>query len=193
MLADLVHLDDVLVPDLGGGARLAQEPLAGRRRGRQLRGHYLHRHDPLEHVVERPEDDAEPALAEDFQHLVVPDPAERVGSPGRPEEPEGDLVVVRRALGLAGPRHRHIVRGRARVVDLGSRVVRVADGRPGHEPAGPVAGGQQSLEALAQGRVVATGLGEVGRAVGGGEFQGGGKDGFFAHGPEPRRVRIARK
>ena len=58
---DLVDLHDVLVPHLGRRPGLAQEPLAGRRRGGHLRGHHLDRDDPLQHVVERPEDDAEAA------------------------------------------------------------------------------------------------------------------------------------
>ena len=95
LLADLVHLHHVLVPDLGRRPGLAQEPLAGRRGGGHLRGQHLHRHDPLEHVVERPEDDAEAALAEHLEHLVVPDPAERVGPGGRRQEPERHLVVGR--------------------------------------------------------------------------------------------------
>ena len=46
----------------------------------------------MQHVVERPEDDAEPTLAEHLEHLVVPDPAQRVGPRGRSQEPEWHLV-----------------------------------------------------------------------------------------------------
>ena len=95
LLADLVDLHHVLVPHLGRRPGLAEEPLAGRRGGGHLRGQHLHRDDPVEHVVERPEDDPEPALAEHLEHLVMPDPAERVGPGGRREEPERHLVVVR--------------------------------------------------------------------------------------------------
>ena len=94
LLLDRVDVDDVLVPDGGGGAGLAQEALAGRRGGRQPRGHDLDRDDALQHLVERPQDDAEAALAEDLQHLVVPQAAERAGPGGRLQELEGALFVV---------------------------------------------------------------------------------------------------
>ena len=42
--------------------------------------------DPVEHLVERPEDDPKPAPAEDLEDLIVPDPAERVGAGGRLQE-----------------------------------------------------------------------------------------------------------
>jgi len=44
-----------------------------RRRSGQLRSQDLQGHHALQHLVEGPEDDAEAALAEDLQHLVVPE------------------------------------------------------------------------------------------------------------------------
>ncbi len=148
LLADLVHLHHVLVPHLGRRPGLAQEPLAGRRGGGQLRGQHLHRDDPVEHVVERPEDDPEPALAEHLEHLVVPDPAERVGPGGRRQEPERHLVVGPSAPLLegdrAGGRGVVVVRGDRRAIEEAVRLVVGAEQRldPGPQlgiaAAGPV-------------------------------------------------------
>ena len=80
---DLVHLHHVLVADLRGRAGLAQKAFARRRRGGDRWGHHLDRHHALEHFVEGPEDDAEAALAENLEHFVMPDPAERIGPGGR--------------------------------------------------------------------------------------------------------------
>ena len=66
LLLDREHLHHTLVPDRGRRPGLAEEPLAGRGRGRQRRGQHLDRDDALEHLVERPEDDPEPAPAEDL-------------------------------------------------------------------------------------------------------------------------------
>ena len=57
------------------------------------RRQHLERHHALQHLVERPEDDAEAAPAENLQHLIVSDPAERIGTGGRGEE--GEVIVVR--------------------------------------------------------------------------------------------------
>ena len=56
--------------------------------GRQLRGHHLDRDDPVELLVEGPEDDPHPAAADDLRDLVVPQPAERLGLRRRSEEVE---------------------------------------------------------------------------------------------------------
>jgi hypothetical protein len=47
----------------------------------------------VQHVIERPEHDPAPALAENLEYLVVPDPAERIGARGWLEEPKRHLIV----------------------------------------------------------------------------------------------------
>ncbi len=85
LFGDLVDLHDVLVPHRGRRAGLAEETLARRGGGRQLRRQHLDRDHAVQHVVEGAEDDAEAAVAEDFQDLVMAHPAERVG-PGREQK-----------------------------------------------------------------------------------------------------------
>ena len=55
----------------GGGPGLADEPLAGRRRGGQLRGQHLDGDHAVQLLVEGLEHDAHAALADDLEHLVV--------------------------------------------------------------------------------------------------------------------------
>ena len=91
-----IHLDDVLVPNLGRGPGLAQKPLAGGRGGSDLRGQHLDRDHALQRLVEGTEHDAEAPLAENFEHLVMPDAAERIRTGGRLQEIEGAVRVITR-------------------------------------------------------------------------------------------------
>jgi hypothetical protein len=43
-----------------------------RRYGSQLRREHLDRDDSLQHLIERPKNDAEATAAQDFEHLVMP-------------------------------------------------------------------------------------------------------------------------
>ena len=100
---------------------LAEEPLAGRRGRGQRRGQHLDRDDALEHVVERAEHDADAAAAEDLEHLVVPEPAERVRAPGRREEAERVVRCRRRRLpGACGWGRRRASTLRARNARVGA-------------------------------------------------------------------------
>jgi hypothetical protein len=170
LLGHLVHLHHVLVPHLGARLGLAQEPLPGRRRGGQHRGHHLHRHDPLQHVVEGPEDDPERPLPQHLEHLVVADAAERVGPGGRGEERQ-------RVVGLGRP----VAVGR-----LGhGREAFGGDGGALHERPGLVVGREEAIDPLARRRVGARLVEEGGPLGRVGLFQGGGEDRFVGHGPVP--------
>ena len=72
--------------DGGGRPRLADEALPGRAAARQLRGQHLDGDEAVQLVVEGPQHDAHAALADDLQHLVMPQPAERIGPVGRDQE-----------------------------------------------------------------------------------------------------------
>ena len=98
LLLDRVHLDDVLVPNLGRRPGLAQKPFAGGRGGGDLRAQHLDRDHALQRLVEGAEHDAEAALAEDFEHLVMSDAAEGIGPGGRLQEIEGAVLVVARSF-----------------------------------------------------------------------------------------------
>ena len=101
LLLDGIDPDDVAVPDAGGGAGLAQESLPRRRGGRQPRVEHLEGHDAVQRLVEGPHHDAEAAPAEDLQHLVMAQSAQRPRPRGRLEEFEPQrLLVLRPFLGL---------------------------------------------------------------------------------------------
>ncbi len=96
LLLDRIHLDDVLVPDLGRRPGLAQKPLAGGGSGGDLRGQHLDRDHAVQRFVERAEHDAEPALAEHFENLVMSDPADGVRPGRRLQEIEPAILVFAR-------------------------------------------------------------------------------------------------
>lgn len=70
LFIDGVDGDDVLVPDGGGGAGFTEEALPGRPLRHQLRGEHLHRHHPVQLLVESTEDRAEPPLPQHLQKVV---------------------------------------------------------------------------------------------------------------------------
>jgi hypothetical protein len=198
LLLDGVDVHDVLVADGGGGAGLAQEALAGRRGGGQLRGHDLDGDHPVQPLVERLQHDAEAALAEHLQHLVVAQPAQRAGLAGRLQEAQDVLfpVAVRLALGLVRAQpvvsHRHVFLSfRVRLQGHGAFGLREAGrhllaGRHVQERAGTLVGRQQRLDPAPQSRVAGTGPAQVGRALGRvGDFQRGEEDRLLGHGAAP--------
>ena len=154
---DGVDGDDVVVADGGRGPGLAGEPLAGGGAGRQLRGHHLDRHHPVQLLVERPEHDPHPAPADDLLHLVVAQPAERPGLVGRVEE-------VERFGGLVG--RGRVSASRRRIP--GRPILPPRDWMAGFARKSPAASWdrEQRLDPLAQGRVTGAGLVQVGRALG---------------------------
>jgi hypothetical protein len=83
---DGVNADNVVVADRGGDPGLADEALVGRVAVGQVRGQHLDGDDTLQPLVERLEDDAHAALADDSQHLVMAKPAERARFPRRGQE-----------------------------------------------------------------------------------------------------------
>ena len=91
---DRVDGDNLVVGDGGRGAGLAGEPAASGAAGRQLRGHHLDRHDPVQRLVERAKYNTHPAATDNLQHLVVPQSPDRPRLVGRFEEAE-HLVAVR--------------------------------------------------------------------------------------------------
>ena len=90
--------DDVIVADGGRGAGLAQEAFAGGGAGGQLRGHHLDGDDPVQDLVEGPQYHTHPAPADEVEHLVVAEPAQRVGTLRGAQEVEGIAVLVVRLL-----------------------------------------------------------------------------------------------
>ena len=83
---DGVDGDDVVVADGGGGPGLADEPLAGGGADASQRGQHLDGDDAVQLVVEGPQHDAHAAAADDFQDLVMAQPAQRVAARGRLEK-----------------------------------------------------------------------------------------------------------
>src|SRR6266550_3812735 len=83
LLFDGVNVNDVLMPDRGGGTRLAHETLACWRGGGQARRHDLDSDHAVQFLVVGLHDGAEAPLAEKLQHLVMPQPAERSRLRGR--------------------------------------------------------------------------------------------------------------
>ena len=161
LLGDLVHLHHVLVADLRRRPGLAQEALAGRRGGGQLRGQDLDRHHALQHLVERPEDDAEAALAEHLEHLVVPEPAERVGPGGRGQEPQPS------DSSSAGRFRRHGIRPAMATVSSIDRSRPRSAGRRVVQEAGRLdVGGEQGLDPPAEPGVPAASPVQVGGSGG---------------------------
>src|SRR5262249_38477531 len=143
--------DHVVVADGGGRPGLPHEPLPGGGAGGQGGVEDLEGDDPVQLVVERPQDDPEPAAADDLQHLVVPQPAERARLGGRRQEVERVRVAGGEVLG-GGP-----VEDRVRaVVGRQQRVEPPAEGGVGgagvvqeHRPLGrgrPLQGGQEQLQ-----------------------------------------------
>jgi hypothetical protein len=76
LLLDPVHLDDVLVPNLGRPPCLAQKPFAGGRGGGDARGQHFDRDHALQHVVEAAEHNAEAATTEDFESFIMSNASE---------------------------------------------------------------------------------------------------------------------
>jgi hypothetical protein len=107
VLADVQDRDDVVVVELGGGAGLAQEPLAVDSAGGERRLERLDRDLAAEPRVLGEVHRAHPALAELAEHEVLADPRrERVGAgvrAGRGPAP-GDRLVGRRGRVGAGAR-----------------------------------------------------------------------------------------
>jgi hypothetical protein len=186
LFLDGVDADDVLVFHRCRRAGLTQEPLPRRRRGGQLRVHQLDGYHPVQLVVERPDDDAERTAAEDFVHLVMPQPAQR--SRGRRCLQQhaqvgqrivgGGIVLIVRGLHQHHRRQRrgrHLFQGRGfqEVPRRGVRLQERFDLRP--QPGVTSAGVVQ--ERLALGRI--------------GNFQGGQEDRLFGHDRNPREPRTA--
>jgi hypothetical protein len=173
LLLDRVNGDDVLMADRGGGAGFAQEALARRRGGGQVRGHDLDRHRPVQFPVERFQHGATTALAKHFQHLVVTQPAQGFRFRGRLQEAE-DVRPDPGLLGGGGI----LPRGWGQLLDGGAL----------QEVARLVVAAEQGLDPLPQGSVVAAGLVEVRGPLGGGALaERNFKDGFFGHGSVPNR------
>ncbi len=71
MFLDRVDVDDALVANGGGGPRLTQEALTGRRGGGQFRGHHLDGDRPVQRLVERLQNDAAATPADECLELVM--------------------------------------------------------------------------------------------------------------------------
>ena len=82
-----VNLDHVIVPDLGRGARLADEPnpVASVSQGRT---EDLQSHHPVQHVVAPLEDDPHSPVAQKLEHAIGAQRAEVSFMAGRPEKLE---------------------------------------------------------------------------------------------------------
>ena len=108
LVLDGVDGDHILVADGRGRPRLAEEPLAGRRGRGQERRHELDGDEPVQLLVERLDHGPEAAVAQDLQHLVMRQPAQRAGLLRWLQEAQGALDIVAalvvERLDHAGPR-----------------------------------------------------------------------------------------
>jgi len=80
-----VNLHHVIVPDLGRGARLADEPNPVASVG-QGRTEDLQSHDPVQHVVAPPQDDPHSPVAQELEHAIGAQRAKVSFMAGRPEK-----------------------------------------------------------------------------------------------------------
>ena len=170
VLLDGVDGDDVLIVDGGGGPGLADEALAGRAVGGVGRRQHLDGDDAVQLLVERLEHDAEAALADDLEHLVMAEPAEVAGLGGRLQihaivgdgaRPAVRWLRPRRGVGGIRRLERERVGGCGCLArrDLGKC-------RLSHEVAGRRAHLQQRFETLPQRGIVGTRLVEERAALG---------------------------
>ena len=86
LVLDAVDLHDVLVVDGRRRAGFSKEPLAGRRRGGQLRIHHLDGHGALELLIVGSEDEAKGSLTEHLDDLVMGQSPEQARFGGRSQE-----------------------------------------------------------------------------------------------------------
>ncbi len=108
LVLDGVDGDHILVANGRRRPRLAHEALAGHRGRGQERRHELDGDEPMQLLVERPDHGPEAAVAQDLQHLVMRQPAQRAGPLRWLQDAQGALDIVAALLieGLdrAGPR-----------------------------------------------------------------------------------------
>ena len=173
LLLDGVDADDVLVADGGGGAGLAEEPLARRRGGGQLRGHHLDGDHAVQLLVER--------LARRCRSRPGRGPRAPRSAPSRPSEPgfsdgwrksRGSSSSSPSAAVPARPGSTaRCVRGPGRAASPdGRRSVRpprrAPERRPLQEATGALVGLQEGLDPSTQDRVPCAGRLEVGPPAG---------------------------
>ncbi len=77
LFVHFVGAHDILAVDRGGSARFADESATRVGASYELRAEYFDGHHASQLLVERLEHDAEAALAEQLQHLEMPQPAQR--------------------------------------------------------------------------------------------------------------------
>src|SRR5262249_27593601 len=84
--------DDMLVPDRGGGPRLAEKTLSIQSKSRELRRNHLESDDTMQNGIERLENDASPAAAEFLEDFIMIEFAQMVRLGGRIEKIERHVL-----------------------------------------------------------------------------------------------------